>query len=116
MLQIHIFYSGNVQGVGFRFTVRRCAVEEGVTGWVRNLTNEVYKAFVADVTQFQSTIINFLGEPRTYGLSVALLEGEESKVESVLRKIEAYFESHIQNREREDCSSDQKFEKFEIVH
>ena len=42
-----------------------------VTGWVRNLTNEVFKVFSADVTTFQRTIINFVGEPRTYGLSVA---------------------------------------------
>jgi len=43
-----------------------------VTGWVRNLTNEVYKVFSADVTTFQNIVINFVGEPRTYGLSVAL--------------------------------------------
>lgn len=43
-----------------------------VTGWVRNLTNEVYKVFSADVTTFQNVVINFVGEPRTYGLSVAL--------------------------------------------
>jgi iron complex outermembrane receptor protein len=42
-----------------------------VTGWVRNVTNQVYKVFSADVTTFQRTIINFVGEPRTYGLSVA---------------------------------------------
>lgn len=43
-----------------------------VTGWVRNLTNQVYKVFTADVTTFQNVIINFVGEPRTYGLTLAL--------------------------------------------
>lgn len=31
------YYSGNVQGVGFRFTTRRIAQEFDVTGFVRNL-------------------------------------------------------------------------------
>ena len=35
--RIHVFYSGHVQGVGFRFTVRSIASESGLVGWVRNL-------------------------------------------------------------------------------
>ena len=34
---IHVFYSGYVQGVGFRYTVRNTASGLGLTGWVRNL-------------------------------------------------------------------------------
>jgi acylphosphatase len=30
---------GRVQGVGFRFFVRRRALERGLAGWVRNLDN-----------------------------------------------------------------------------
>lgn len=37
--RIHIFYSGRVQGVGFRFTVEDVAIELGLTGWVKNLRN-----------------------------------------------------------------------------
>jgi acylphosphatase len=32
-----VFYSGRVQGVGFRYTVKRIASGFDVTGWVRNL-------------------------------------------------------------------------------
>jgi acylphosphatase len=32
-----VYYSGHVQGVGFRFTSRDLAREFGVTGFVRNL-------------------------------------------------------------------------------
>ncbi|MFA5063745.1 MAG: acylphosphatase [Candidatus Omnitrophota bacterium] len=33
----HIYYSGNVQGIGFRFTVIRLAEKLDVAGWVNNL-------------------------------------------------------------------------------
>ena len=33
----HIFYSGSVQGVGFRYTARSLAQKNNLTGWVRNL-------------------------------------------------------------------------------
>ena len=33
----HVFFSGRVQGVGFRYTVKRLASGYEVSGWVRNL-------------------------------------------------------------------------------
>lgn len=35
--RVHVVYKGRVQGVGFRYTAERIALETGVTGWVRNL-------------------------------------------------------------------------------
>ncbi len=32
-----VYFTGTVQGVGFRFTTRRLAAGYSVTGWVRNL-------------------------------------------------------------------------------
>lgn len=37
MIRRHVYYSGRVQGVGFRFTAQRLARQLAVTGWVRNL-------------------------------------------------------------------------------
>jgi acylphosphatase len=37
--RLHIYYSGRVQGVGFRYTVRALATGFEVTGIVRNLSD-----------------------------------------------------------------------------
>src|SRR5207244_1520153 len=37
MISLQVFYEGNVQGVGFRWSVRHIAKGFDVTGWVRNL-------------------------------------------------------------------------------
>lgn len=36
MQQAHVFISGRVQGVGYRYFVRSNAKQLGLTGWVRN--------------------------------------------------------------------------------
>ncbi len=35
--QVHVYYSGTVQGVGFRFTAERVARDLGLVGWIKNL-------------------------------------------------------------------------------
>ena len=35
--RIHVYFSGMVQGVGFRYTAQRIANDTNITGWVRNL-------------------------------------------------------------------------------
>lgn len=36
MHQLHVFFSGRVQGVGFRATAQALAHQLGVCGWIRN--------------------------------------------------------------------------------
>ena len=58
-----VFYSGRVQGVGFRYTTRQIASGFDVTGWVKNLDDgrvemqvmaaddEEVEAFLEDIQQ-----------------------------------------------------------------
>ena|SRR5437899_2602949 len=39
MTSLQVFFEGNVQGVGFRWTVRDIAKGFDVTGWARNLVD-----------------------------------------------------------------------------
>ncbi len=36
-VRAHVYYSGRVQGVGFRYTAERFALDLNLTGWVKNL-------------------------------------------------------------------------------
>lgn len=45
-------------------------VEVGI--WCRNCTDEVYKTYAFDVSQFQKVVINFTGKPRTIGMDLSV--------------------------------------------
>ena len=86
--QSHIFYSGTVQGVGFRYTVERFAVILKLTGWVRNLSD---------------------------GRVEILVEGPQEDIEKLLQQVDAHFEGYIQDKEILLSSYEGKFNNFVIV-
>ena len=57
-VKAHVFISGRVQGVFFRYETKRMALRRGVSGWVRNLPD---------------------------GRVEAVFEGEKSDVEEMIR-------------------------------
>jgi len=54
--RVHVFFSGRVQGVGFRYTVERIALEIGVVGWVKNIADNRVEA-VCEGTQGQIELL-----------------------------------------------------------
>ncbi|HEX5065888.1 MAG TPA: hypothetical protein VFY49_07230, partial [Myxococcota bacterium] len=39
-----------------------------IAGWVRNFLDATYKTYGFDASQFSQVVINYYGEPRTYGM------------------------------------------------
>ncbi len=68
--QLHLYYSGKVQGIGFRYTVLDIALGQKVCGWVKNLddgrveiiaqaSEDILKDFLQKINQqFSGYIIN----------------------------------------------------------
>ena len=86
--QIHAYYSGRVQGVGFRFTVREIAREAGVSGWAKNLAD---------------------------GRVEIAAEAQEETLNNFLVKIKHCFPSHIQDVEIEWLAAGGVFKDFSIA-
>ena len=43
-----------------------------IAGWVRNVTDTVYKTYAFDASTFANLTINFVSEPRTFGLDLMI--------------------------------------------
>lgn len=85
--RIHIYYLGRVQGVGFRFTAERLALDLGLVGWVKNLTD---------------------GRVELVG------EGKEQDLQKILQKLDTEFSSYIRQREVNWLPATGEFQTFEI--
>ena len=85
--QAHIYYCGQVQGIGFRFTAREVAGEMGLSGWVRNLAD---------------------------GRVEILVEAEEGLLDEFLKKISSYFSRYIQDVETEWRQAQGELKGFEV--
>ncbi len=59
--QAHVYYSGRVQGVGFRYSAREIAAGLGITGWVKNLPDGRVEIFAESE---ESILKDFLKELR----------------------------------------------------
>ena len=88
MVQAHIFYSGMVQGVGFRYTVQRMAKELSLLGWVRNLKD---------------------------GRVELLVQGQKDTIEQLMERIKNHFLGYIKDKEIRFASLEEKFRDFEII-
>jgi len=85
--QIHAFFSGSVQGVGFRFRTRSIATRSGVFGWVRNVSD---------------------------GRVEVLAQGTESNLGSFLNDLRDDFSGYIKNEDVTWEQAEESFEEFAI--
>lgn len=85
--RLHAFYSGSVQGVGFRYTAERTAGSLGLTGWVKNLSD---------------------------GRVEVIAEGERALLENFLQKISSIFKDYILNTDIEWSDPTGEFTFFDV--
>jgi acylphosphatase len=90
MISLRIFFEGNVQGVGFRWTVKRIAKGFEVVGWVRNLSD---------------------------GRVELLASGEEAEVRGFVAAIgESELRAHIRRQSESAADEPAPTRGFEIRH
>jgi acylphosphatase len=83
-----VLYSGRVQGVGFRYTVRQIAQRYAVTGFVRNLSN---------------------------GKVELVVEGPSSEIDQILAQISEKMTDYLRQADVEIRPPTGQFHSFEIT-
>ena len=86
-MRLQAFFSGRVQGVGFRYTTQRIAGEFQISGWVRN---------------------------RSDGRVELVAEGEQAEVERFVEKLAASMSENIEKFERACQPETGEFSGFDI--
>ena len=85
--RLHAYYSGSVQGVGFRFTAERLAVSLNLNGWVKNLKD---------------------------GRVEVMCEGRKELLEEFAKKINGAFGGYIKDADMDWGEATGEFEGFDI--
>ena len=83
------YFSGRVQGVGFRYTIKNIALQHNVSGFVRNLPD---------------------------GRVEVVLEGPDDEMERVLNALNCRMEGYIKNVDLNTLPATGEFEQFHIRH
>jgi len=87
MVRAHIYFSGTVQGVGFRYTTLSFAQQFLLTGWVKNLSD---------------------------GRVEAIVEGSREKIEELLLRLKGQFGSFIRDQHIEWTETRGEFKDFSV--
>ena len=82
-----VYYSGKVQGVGFRAIAVDIARDYPVTGWVKNLAD---------------------------GRVQLLVEGPKESVDAFLKAVRTRWKDNIEKEDVQEKSASGKYKKFEI--
>ncbi len=87
MPRMTVFYSGRVQGVGFRYTTQQIARDLAVTGFVRNLSD---------------------------GRVEMVAEGERDEIDRLLARVDSAMKGNIAAVDREESAATDEFSEFAI--
>jgi len=85
--KLHLYYSGKVQGIGFRYTVLDIALSQKVCGWVKNLNDGRVEVFA---------------------------ESEEDALNVFLEQINKHFSRHIIDTIVEWLPASGEFRDFQV--
>jgi len=89
MVRAHVFFSGTVQGVGFRYTTLQFARELKVSGWVKNLPD---------------------------GRVEMMAQGPRERVENFIAKLDKSFEGHISAKNADWLEARDQFTDFTVTY
>lgn len=87
--QVHVFFIGTVQGVGFRYTALMYAQQLDLAGWVRNLPD---------------------------GSVEAMAEGPKDKLQQFVSKLDSHFDGYIREKKVNYREASGSFREFKITH
>lgn len=62
MRRVHVLVSGEVQGVGYRYTLRMVAADSGVSGWTRNLRDGTVEAEIEGAADAVDAVLAWMAE------------------------------------------------------
>lgn len=62
MRRVHVLVTGDVQGVGYRYTLRLVATDAGASGWVRNLRNGSVEAEIEGTPEQVDDVLAWMAE------------------------------------------------------
>lgn len=81
---VHLFISGKVQGVGFRYNTKKKARELGISGWVRNLEDGRVEVLASGEEPAIAEFLQFCeqGPPAAWVRSVEQTEADEEVQET----------------------------------
>jgi acylphosphatase len=85
----HVYYSGRVQGVGFRYTAKNLAMRYDISGYVRNLPD---------------------------GRVELIVEGPDDEIEQLLAALSDRMTGYIRNVESAQKPAMGEFSHFHIRH
>ena len=84
MIAKNVFYEGRVQGVGFRYSVKRIAKGYDIVGWVKNMADGRVEVLAggqaSEVTAFleeieESELASFIKNKQEHAVSAVALVG-----------------------------------------